>query len=235
MRSRSTLDFDAICGMDYEWLFYDTLVTRELPPPLLSQFYPSEDTLLQSSQNHGWEATFNPNPEDDSHYGWPLDPVYPHFRFNTTLSALSSSEGLVPVYSCWNGLIIVRTEPLYKHHVRFRSLSILPENNGEQRTYDASECCLLIADLHRWGYHRILMHTRVRLSYSANGWWWTQLVMPWWQTLWWSWKHHPEVPLAQSKRFQDMTKSQRQASNHSYWDRLCIQPNSWNRLEAQQL
>lgn len=73
-------------------------------------------------------------------------------------SAQQLAQGLpIPVYSCWNGLVAFKAEPFYDG-LRFRWAGAAE--------CPASECSLLLADLHARGYHNVLVDPLVRVAYS---------------------------------------------------------------------
>ena len=65
----------------------------------------------------------------------------------------------VPVYCCWNGLAILRAEPLHQG-LHFRT-----HQPGECR---ASECSLLCDDYHRLGFSHVVMDPAVQVAYDFD-------------------------------------------------------------------
>ncbi|KAH6594574.1 hypothetical protein BASA50_006524 [Batrachochytrium salamandrivorans] len=66
----------------------------------------------------------------------------------------------VQIYSCWNGMVVLNSEPFYKHHVRFR------RGNQTSGECAASECQLIAKDFWELGYGKALVVPHVRLVYD---------------------------------------------------------------------
>ena len=82
-------------------------------------------------------------------------PPYSHYK----PSADRIQAGLpLPVYCCWDGVVVLRFAPFMQHGVRFRSH--LP---GE---CSASECSLMCDDFHRLGFRGFVMDPNVRVAYT---------------------------------------------------------------------
>jgi hypothetical protein len=101
-------------------------------------------------------------------------PFYPYFLRESPSTATLIKSKDTPVFSCWNGMTLFKTEPFYKHHILFRWL---PENVG------ASECCLVFSDLHRLGFHKTFMNPRVSVVYSRDLYLYRQWIAPFVDTL----------------------------------------------------
>ena len=205
-------DYDAVCGIDYYWLYYDTYATREMPPRLYNW-------IQQSPNATEREIRVEETPGEEFEWMSPLiEPArFPYFRQSVHQRLMESGQP-VPVYSCWNGLAIFNTEPFYKHRLWFRALPSFPE-----KAYDASECCLIMSDLHRHGYHRVYIQPEVRVTYSSttSSRWWADGIVPLLNRLWYPYfgkEIEQRVPA-------DMIQAWQVAKNHSvdYFDRLCIQ------------
>ncbi|KAJ1340327.1 hypothetical protein BSLG_005029 [Batrachochytrium salamandrivorans] len=69
----------------------------------------------------------------------------------------------VQIYSCWNGMVVLNSEPFYKHHVRFR------RGNQTSGECAASECQLIAKDFWELGYGKALVVPHVRLVYMISG------------------------------------------------------------------
>lgn len=72
-----------------------------------------------------------------------LMPTWPYFRSSSSRAALKARRP-VPVRSCWNGVVAMRTEPFYGdyHPLRFRGI---PDSLAEHHL-EGSECCLIHQD-----------------------------------------------------------------------------------------
>ncbi len=74
-------EWDAVCGLDYYWDFYDLFATRERPGVI---------------SNHA--------------ISWKPDSRYPYFLDAQNQQRVYRNEP-VPVYSCWNGLVVMNAAP----------------------------------------------------------------------------------------------------------------------------
>jgi len=73
---------------------------------------------------------------------------------------LCENGKLVPVFSCWNGLVGMNAEVFSKSNIRFRSV----ERTGED--CPASECTLLCLDMWRNKHNRIYVDPEVKVAYD---------------------------------------------------------------------
>eukprot|EP00158_Paraphelidium_tribonemae_P007036 Partr_v1_DN28083_c2_g1_i2_m56866 putative capsular associated protein len=179
--------YDAICGMDYYSTFYDNFATRE------SQYH-----TPSISQDKGAIGGLKP------------DSWRPHF-YSTERQRLFAAHELIPVFSCWNGVAIFKTEPFYRHHLHFRALS--DGKSRQTRGFDASECCLIHADIRAHNPHaRIYIDPNFIVRYRPQSWgewasWWIGYLRPLWT--------HPFTPLqpsaelvTEARRLQALAKEQ---------------------------
>eukprot|EP00871_Galdieria_phlegrea_P000163 jgi/Galph1/1147/GphlegSOOS_G5826.1 len=68
----------------------------------------------------------------------------------------------VPVHSCWNGLVILRSSIFINSGIRFRYVE------DEEKECAGSECTLLCNDLWRKGHHSIYVDPGIKVSYHAH-------------------------------------------------------------------
>lgn len=128
---------------------------------------------------------------------------YPFTEFEPARSLILRDEPF-PVFSCWNAMAAFDARPFREHAIRFRAL--LPERrvlsmqalgSGECHmdspdresalplNVEASECCLVHADLRRLGHGRIFVNPTVRLAYSTAYYNVHNYVVPWFYWAFW--------------------------------------------------
>ena len=83
---------------------------------------------------------------------------YPYFSDETSRKLLRHSE-LVPVYSCWNGMVAFNAKPFAEDKVAFRAIA----PNEPDPILEASECCLIFTDLRSLDYNRVFIDPSVRV------------------------------------------------------------------------
>jgi len=66
----------------------------------------------------------------------------------------------IPVYSCWNGLIIMDAAPFYMG-LQFHAL----QPNASYIPGEASECCLIHSDMRDLGFEKIYINPNVKVAY----------------------------------------------------------------------
>lgn len=99
--------------------------------------------------------------------GWVGSGDYPYFADEASRDLLVAGKP-VPVYSCWNGMVVFRTEPFEKQQeekLAFRA--ILPDEPDPPM--EASECCLIFTDLRRLKHDtRVYINPQVKVSSSVH-------------------------------------------------------------------
>lgn len=103
MRMFMRPDYDAICGMDFTYRFYDHFATRE-------------------SMYNRWDSTT----------AQLLDP-WPPFFHSTDKQLLFMRNQLIPVFSCWGGAAVFDARPFQENNeslLRFRSLNTTKLQRG---------------------------------------------------------------------------------------------------------
>ena len=76
----------------------------------------------------------------------------------------------VQVYSCWNGAVILNSEPFYQHpELQFR--------RSRPNECSESECSLLSKDLWNLGYGRIMVVPYVTVSYNLKDFKWAKSLV----------------------------------------------------------
>ncbi|GJQ11658.1 hypothetical protein GpartN1_g3449.t1 [Galdieria partita] len=75
---------------------------------------------------------------------------------------LCEQKKLVPVFSCWNGLVGMNADIFSKSNIRFRSVDNI---KGD---CPASECTLLCLDLWRNNHQRIYVDPEVKVAYDST-------------------------------------------------------------------
>ena len=126
-------DYDAVCGLDFYDIFYDTWVSIDLDGNSLLFRFP------YFNNKEGQDLVVNHKP--------------------------------VRVFSCWNGVIVFKADPLKDKKIQFR-YKIDPEkeptyiiNNSQQYNYE-SECTYFHIDLFTLGYTKKFINPDVRVAYK---------------------------------------------------------------------
>jgi hypothetical protein len=88
-----------------------------------------------------------------------LSPLYPYFQDNKSINLLNKMEP-IPVYTCWNGLVVFKSEPFYRHNITFR--------HSEKNECYSSECFLIAHDLNLLGYNKIYMNPKIKVAYTYS-------------------------------------------------------------------
>lgn len=175
------MDYDAVCGLDFYWSVRDFLPRRALLFWRLSrwhaQFYDFFATRMTS--------------------GLALGSGYYPYTEMTEEQALVRNDQPFPVFSCWNGMAAFRADPFTRvrmaplftllrvthssaqDKVRFRALK--PELATVE--YEASECCLVHADLRASGHTRIFINPMVKVAYHWRFYFLHNSVLPWFNGL----------------------------------------------------
>ncbi|KAI8142379.1 cryptococcal mannosyltransferase 1-domain-containing protein [Fennellomyces sp. T-0311] len=99
--------------------------------------------------------------EEDGH--WVGSGNYPYFADEKSQKLLRAGE-LVPVYSCWNGMVALDSKPFVEDKVRFRA--IIPDEPDPP--LEASECCLVFTDMRALDYTRIFIDPRVTVTLDTT-------------------------------------------------------------------
>jgi hypothetical protein len=99
--------------------------------------------------------------------------LYPFFAPGTSQSQLLRGDNLVQVKSCWSGMVAFDSAP-FENGLRFRALN-------QQSAWDASECCLIHADINQ--PKRTFINSAVRVAYSDTVYIW-QKRFAYFETLW---------------------------------------------------
>lgn len=91
--------------------------------------------------------------------------TWPYFRSYTSRAALKRHDP-VPLSSCWNGMVFMRTEPFYdkKHPLRFRGL---PDSLASAHL-EASECCLIHQDNLLSVERGVFINPHVKVGYNKE-------------------------------------------------------------------
>lgn len=105
------------------------------------------------------------NGEELRHY-------YPFFMNKVAQDELINN-GVVRVYSCWNGLIIFKGNALENKKIKFR--------NGIMKR--ESECTLFNTDLHINGYDKKFINTQVVFAYTYEYYYKNRFIYPWTKNL----------------------------------------------------
>ncbi|CAF1058871.1 unnamed protein product [Adineta steineri] len=100
-------------------------------------------------------------------------PLYPFFAPGQSQSQIRQGHDLVHVKSCWSGMVAFDSAP-FENGLKFRSL-----NN--ESIYDASECCLIHADINQ--PNRTFINTKIRVAYSNIVYVW-QKRLAYFETIW---------------------------------------------------
>lgn len=96
----------------------------------------------------------------------PISMSFPYFRSATSRRAFTSGNPVVPVSSCWNGIIAMDAAPFYTplNPLRFRGL----DDGLAKEHVEGSECCLIHADNPYSSAHGVFVNTAVRVAYNKE-------------------------------------------------------------------
>ncbi len=100
-------------------------------------------------------------------------PLYPFFSPGQSQSQIRQGDSLVRVKSCWSGMVAFDSLP-FENGLQFRSL------NNESK-WEASECCLIHADIDQ--PNRTFINPIVRVAYSASVYKWHKRLAQF-ETIW---------------------------------------------------
>lgn len=108
-------------------------------------------------------------------------PLYPYFGNGRSRDAMLSGSSAVPVHSCWSGIAVLDAVPFHTppNPVRFRDTG--------STIWDASECCLVYADLDT--SRGVFINPDVRVAYDDFTFAWlpfvkrVEFLFPMWQRL----------------------------------------------------
>lgn len=92
--------------------------------------------------------------------GWVGSGNYPYFADKTSRELLQANKP-VPVYSCWNGMVVFRTDPFVERDNKLGFRAILPDEPDPP--LEASECCLIFTDLRTRNYTHIYINPKVKV------------------------------------------------------------------------
>ncbi|KAK7534814.1 cryptococcal mannosyltransferase 1-domain-containing protein [Phyllosticta citribraziliensis] len=96
----------------------------------------------------------------------PISISFPYFRSATSRRAFTSGNPVVPVSSCWNGIVAMDAVPFYTalNPLRFRGF----EDGLAKEHVEGSECCLIHADNPYSSAHGVFVNTAVRVAYNKE-------------------------------------------------------------------
>ncbi|KAI9491020.1 cryptococcal mannosyltransferase 1-domain-containing protein [Zychaea mexicana] len=124
---------------------------------------------------------------------WVASGDYPYFADETSQKLLRASD-LVPVYSCWNGIVAFNAKPFAQDQVEFRAVA--PDE--PDIAAEASECCLIFTDLRALDYTRIFIDPRVKVAYDKFHYWYARNILPIW-TVFLAFTNHPTNQLSNAQ------------------------------------
>ncbi|KAI8341803.1 cryptococcal mannosyltransferase 1-domain-containing protein [Chlamydoabsidia padenii] len=112
--------------------------------------------------------------------GWLGSGNYPYFKDRTSRQLLVRQE-LVPVYSCWGGMVAYNAAPfMIKNTTTLEPLlafrSLWPDD--PQPPLEASECCLIHSDLRDLNYTRIFINPKIKVAYDHFHYWYAHYLLP---------------------------------------------------------
>ncbi|KAJ6248216.1 hypothetical protein M0813_17879 [Anaeramoeba flamelloides] len=137
------IDYDMVCGLDFGmgWQKFNEHHNQVQEDKLRIRFYDR------------WVAL--------DYYGDSFTNEYPFFNRDQERTKALIDKGLpVQVYSCWNGVVVYKSEPWLKNNVRFRA-------SYPDECY-SSECTLLPKDLYEEGYYRVFINPIVQTAYNKE-------------------------------------------------------------------
>ena len=218
--------------MDFNNLFYDNFATRELPPAKVLEAGIRGDvkpTTAHGGSGGGGSSGGDDDGDDDDggdppYVVFPPLGAFPYFYQRSNQEQVARN-GLVPVYSCWNGMVAFAGRPFAEQRGGLAFRALLPERQ-DSMDYSASECCLVFSDLARLGYHgRTYVNPNVRVTYHPDKARWADYYLPLLNWIWFRWLPYPVAPAPGSPLY----ASQREAWSHakhdgvSVLDRICVQ------------
>ena len=94
----------------------------------------------------------------------PLMQRWPYFRSRRSRNAMKANSDAVPVSSCWNGMVLMDTEPFYDKlsPLHFRGVT----DRLASSHVEGSECCLIHADNPYTPARGVFLNPRVRVGYN---------------------------------------------------------------------
>jgi hypothetical protein len=117
-------------------------------------------------------------------WGTPLSGQHPYFHDWDSVTRMRHGEP-IRVFSCWNGVVVMRAEPFLTQNVTFRS-------SAPHEIYH-SECTWLCYDFWRTGFTRILINPKIRVAYHRRFYMVQNYINPWlvhpfqYLAAWWRW------------------------------------------------
>jgi len=106
-----------------------------------------------------------------------MSSYYPYFHHPTDVQMMRKMDS-VPVYSCWNGMVVLPLSPFTNNGLHFRSWTEGTElrspilSHNDTKVYSnqcaVSECQLIMKDLYVLNYRRVYINPRVRVTYHIN-------------------------------------------------------------------
>ncbi|KAI8099642.1 cryptococcal mannosyltransferase 1-domain-containing protein [Halteromyces radiatus] len=118
---------------------------------------------------------------------------YPYFKDQTSRDLLKHRK-LIPVYSCWGGMVSFKASPFLMVNsttgtplLSFRSL--WPDN--PRPILEASECCLVHSDLRALNFTNIFINPNVKVAYDHFHYWYANYLLPL-RNLVLSWTNEPK-------------------------------------------
>ena len=148
--------------------FNDIIFTYEDVIKLLSTNKGNYDTVCGMDFYESFYDTWvsiDLNGEELRHY-------YPFFMNKVAQDQLINN-GIIRVFSCWNGLIIFNGTVLENKKVKFR--------HGIKKR--ESECTLFNTDLYKLGYNKVFINSQVIFAYTYEYYYKNRFIYPWTKNL----------------------------------------------------
>ncbi len=148
--------------------FNDIIFTYEDVIKLLSTNKGNYDTVCGMDFYESFYDTWvsiDLNGEELRHY-------YPFFMNKVAQDQLINN-GIIRVFSCWNGLIIFNGTVLENKKVKFR--------HGIKKR--ESECTLFNTDLYKLGYNKVFINSQVVFAYTYEYYYKNRFIYPWTKNL----------------------------------------------------
>ncbi|KAJ3203675.1 hypothetical protein HK099_001409 [Clydaea vesicula] len=154
---------------------------------------------------------------DNVTFPYPVSGVPPYF-FDPVKWKLFKKNKLIPVFSCWNGLVVFKSDIFEK--IKFRSLHPLKTNLG----YEASECCLIFSDMHKFNRTRIFIDPTVKITYNTPT--WLESIVFYFDKYFLYYFNYPKIPKEGSKEFNNFELMKKLAivdGLENEFDLACVQ------------
>eukprot|EP01116_Phalansterium_solitarium_P003446 TRINITY_DN14273_c0_g1_i1.p1 TRINITY_DN14273_c0_g1~~TRINITY_DN14273_c0_g1_i1.p1 ORF type:complete len:379 (-),score=85.36 TRINITY_DN14273_c0_g1_i1:101-1177(-) len=139
----------------------------------------------------------------------PASDQHPYFADSLSVRAVHYRLP-VPVYSCWNGMVVMSARPFIRKGVRFRAnppdvLAKFKSGTLDKGVCYHSECLLVCTDFRNAGFTNILLNAEVRVAYTRKHYVLHNYIVPFiYPFLYWTTTTDDDVGPASGVRFEDV-------------------------------